>query len=93
MSRQVREQLTLYRPVTYEIKVPGHLNEQWTDWNGTLTITITAGADDWPITTLTGVMDQAGLQGLLRQLYAWGLPLLSARCLDYDWAEIDEPAS
>jgi hypothetical protein len=38
-----------------------------------------------PVTTLTGIIaDQAALQGLLRRLYALGLPLLSVICVTAD---------
>ena len=33
-----------------------------------------------PVTILTGILDQAALQGLLRRLYALGLPLISVVC-------------
>jgi hypothetical protein len=33
--------------------------------------------DGQPVTILTGIFDQAGLQGLLRRLYSLGLPLIS----------------
>ena len=35
-----------------------------------------------PVTTLTSTVDQAGLQGLLRRLYALGLPLISVERVD-----------
>ena len=35
-----------------------------------------------PVTTLTGRLNQAALQGLLRQLYSLGLPLISVVCVD-----------
>jgi hypothetical protein len=38
--------------------------------------------DGPPVTTLTGALDQAALQGLLRRLYALGLPLISVICLE-----------
>ena len=41
-------------------------------------------ADDPPFTTLTGPMDQAALQGLLRRLYSLGLPVISVQCVEYD---------
>jgi hypothetical protein len=69
--------LTLDRPVTYQIKVPGHLDESWSDWAGGMTIAVEVGGDGPPVTTLTGVVDQAALQGLLRRLYSLGLPLIS----------------
>jgi hypothetical protein len=35
-----------------------------------------------PVTTLTGTVDQAALQGLLRRLYCLGLPLISVICVE-----------
>jgi hypothetical protein len=40
--------------------------------------------DDRPVTTLTGAVDQAALQGLLRRLYSLGLPLISVECVECD---------
>jgi hypothetical protein len=40
-----KRKLTLDRPVSYQIKVPGHLDESWSDWSGGMTITVT-GEDD-----------------------------------------------
>jgi hypothetical protein len=77
-----KRKLTLDRPATYQIKVPGELNERWTDWNGEMTVTIAYDRDGLPITTLTGTFDQATLQSLLRRLYSLGLPLISVDCID-----------
>jgi hypothetical protein len=76
MMDNIKRKLTLY-PATYEIKVPGHLDQSWAEW--TAGMEITAGDEDNgpPVTTLTGTIDQAALQGLLRRLYAVGLPLIS----------------
>ena len=76
------KKLTLDRPATYQIKVPGHLDESWSDWAGGMTITVESEGDDPPITTLTGTVDQAALQGLLRRLYSLGLPLISVICVE-----------
>ncbi len=73
--------LTLDRPARYEIKVPGHLDETWSDWIEGVTITLEHGIDGSPVTRLTGTVDQAALHGLLRRLYALGLPLLSVVCV------------
>ena len=35
-----------------------------------------------PVTTLTGALDQAALHGLLRRLYALGLPLISVNFIE-----------
>jgi len=78
--KQVRQKLTLDRPATYQIKVPGLLDESWSDWDRKITITIDSDADGLPVTTLTGKVDQAALQGLLRRLYSLGLPLILVNC-------------
>jgi hypothetical protein len=82
MMEEPRPKLSLDRPATYQIKVPGHLDESWADWVGEMTITVESGDDGPPVTTLTGSVDQAALQGLLRRLYSLGLPLVSVICLE-----------
>jgi len=77
MMKKIKHKLSLDRPVTYQIKVPGHLNPSWSAWNGEMTIKEESDSDGRPVTTLTGTVDQAALQGLLRRLYALGLPLIS----------------
>ena len=82
MMKEVKQKLTLDRPATYQIKVPGHLDESWSDWAGRMTITVESEGEGLPVTTLTGTVDQAALQGLLRRLYSLGLPLISVNCVD-----------
>jgi hypothetical protein len=77
MMNKDREKLTLDQPATYQIAVPGHLDESWSLWDGKMTIAVTCKGDGSPVTILTGTVDQAALHGLLRRLYALGLPLLS----------------
>ena len=77
MMENAQRKLSLDRPVTYQIQVPGHLDESWSDWAGGMTITVESKGDGPPVTTLTGILDQAALQGLLRRLYSLGLPLIS----------------
>ena len=85
MMKTVKQKVTLDQPATYQIKVPGHLDESWSEWAGGMTITVENGDDGPPVTTLTGtVADQAALQGLLRRLYSFGLPLISV-----NWIELD----
>jgi hypothetical protein len=76
--------LTLDQPAAYQIKVPGHLDESWSDWAGGITDTVESDGDGLPFTTLTGTVDQAALQSLLRRLYSLGLPLISVTCVEYD---------
>ena len=82
MPSAVMQKLTLDLLATYEIVVPGELDESWTDWDGTVTITVAGEGDSLPFTLLTATVDQAALHGLLRRLYALGLPVISVRCLD-----------
>jgi hypothetical protein len=58
------QKLTLDRPVTYQIQVPGALDEKWLDWNGGMTATVKNDENGDPITFLTLTVDQAALQGL-----------------------------
>jgi hypothetical protein len=74
---------SLDRPATYEIKVPGRLDESWSDWLEGMAVRVTGGDDGATITTLTGVVvDQAALQGLLSRLYSLGLSLISVCCIE-----------
>ena len=82
MKRTIKP--SLYQPATYQIKVPGHIGESWSDWVGGMTITVESESDGPPITTIIGVLDQAALQGLLRRLYSLGLPLISVNCIVCD---------
>ena len=91
MTNRVKRKLTLDQPTTYEIKVPGHLDEAWSDWVGGMTITVGCGDDGPPTTTLTGVVDQAALHGLLRRLYCLGLPLMSVNWLGVAQKTEDAP--
>jgi hypothetical protein len=87
MMKKAKQKLTLDRPATYQIKVPGQLDESWSDWGGGMTISVESEGDDPPVTTLTGTFDQAALQGLLRRLYSLGLPLISVNCVEGDSEE------
>lgn len=84
MNKHSKQRLTLSLPATYQIKVPGHLDDSWADWDESMVITVQTEANAPPITTLTGSVDQAALQGLLRRLYALGLPLISVVLLNSD---------
>ena len=88
MIRKDKQKLTLDRPATYQIKVPGEIDQRWSDWAGGMTIAVDSESDgegnSYSVTTLTGTLDQAALQGLLRRLYSLGLPLISAICVEDD---------
>ena len=58
----------------YQIRIRGHLGDQWTGWFEGLTITLEEDGD----TLLTGpVVDQAALFGLLKKVRDAGMPLIS----------------
>jgi len=60
----------------YEIRLKGHLDNQWTEWFEGLTITLEENGN----TLLTGpVADQAALHGLLKKVRDLGMPLVSVR--------------
>jgi hypothetical protein len=84
MVEQTKNKLTLDRPTTYQIKVPGYLDESWSDWRDQVTIKVESEGEESPVTSLTGTFDQAALQGLLRRLYSLGLPLISVKCLEVE---------
>lgn len=67
------------QPTIYQIRIRGHLGDQWAEWFGGLTITQEAGGD----TLLTGaVVDQSALHGLLKKVRDLGMPLVSVNCVD-----------
>ncbi len=60
--------------LVYQIRIEGHIGQQWMDWFDGLAITLEEGGD----TILTGpVVDQAALYGLLKKVRDLGLPLVS----------------
>jgi hypothetical protein len=63
-------------PIAYEIKIEGHLSEQWTAWFGGLTITLEEDGE----TLISGVVTgQAALYGLLKKVRDLGMPLISVK--------------
>jgi hypothetical protein len=74
MSNELEPKTDPRQAVIYEIRLRGHLDSQWTDWFGGLTITLEEDGD----TLLTGpVIDQAALHGLLKKVRDLGMPLVS----------------
>lgn len=78
MSNQLNPNADLDQPMIYQIRLKGHLGQQWAASFEGLTLTLEENGD----TLLTGpVVDQAALYGLLRKVRDLGLPLLSVtRC-------------
>jgi len=74
------KKITLDAPQVYEIEAQGRLSDEHADWFDGMEITGGEDGADGPVTRLYGpVADQAALHGILRRLYALGLPLLLVR--------------
>ncbi len=84
MANRNKQKLTLDRPVTYQIKVPGELGESWSVWDEEIRITVEHDSEGLPFSTLIGMLDQAALQSLLRRLYSFGIPLISVNLVDIE---------
>ena len=77
-----RSNFTLTGSINYQIKIAGQPSENWSDWIDKVDIQTVTDLDGLPTTILTGTFDQAGLIGLLRQLYSSGYPLISVNCFE-----------
>jgi len=74
MSNKLDPKTNPGQPMVYQIRIKGHLGNQWTDWFDGLTITLEEDGD----TLLTGpVVDDAALHGLLKKVRDLGTSLLS----------------
>ena len=68
-----------FTSVIYEIKIKGHLDEQWSDWFEDMAFTHESDGT----TTLYGpVTDQAALHGILNGIRDLGLSLISVQRVD-----------
>ena len=81
--KKTKQKLTLDRPLTYQIRVPGELDERWSDLDGVMKVTYDGDENGLPVTTLAATIDQAALHGLLRRLYSQGVPLISVICIEF----------
>jgi hypothetical protein len=61
-------------PATYVIRVQGHLDRQWAGWLDDLVITHVPSGESQLVCR---VRDQAALHGLLNQLFALNITLVS----------------
>ena len=69
------------QPNIYQIRIKGHLGDQWSDWFEGLTITLEEGGE----TLITGALaDEAALHGLLKKVRDLGMPLLSVNRVQSD---------
>ena len=68
------------RPVTYQIKVEGRLNEGWSDWFSGMAVAL-----ENDVTILTGaVADQAALRGILTNIWDLNLTLISVSQMEME---------
>jgi hypothetical protein len=79
MSKDPKRKSDPSQPMVYQIRLKGHLGDQWTGWFEDMTITLDENGE----TLLTGpVVDQAALFGLLKKLRDVGIPLVSINRLE-----------
>ena len=78
MSKTPHPKIDASQPPVYEIRIEGHLDQQWTDWFEGMTITLEESGE----TLITGpVTDQSALFGLLKKVRDLGAPLLSVKSI------------
>lgn len=71
-------------PKIFQIKIKGHLGQQWASWFDGLTITLEEDGN----TLLTGtVIDQPALHGILKRIRDLGIPLLAVYQVEHKHIE------
>jgi hypothetical protein len=84
MSTPRRKAIPFDRPATYQIRVQGRVDPNWSDLMGGMATCLTIRESTLPVTTLQGELsDQAALHGVLNSLYELHLPVISVHCLSY----------
>lgn len=74
------------QPTVYQIRIKGHLSDEWTDWFESLTVTLEDNGD----TLLTGpVIDQAALHGLIKKVRDLGAPLVSVNPVQCNGSDLE----
>ncbi len=78
-----RKEFKIETPATYRIRVQGHIDPEWSELIGDMSITTESTIDRNPVTNLVGyLIDQAALSGALKALYDLRIPILSVENLD-----------
>jgi hypothetical protein len=75
-----------YKPERYEIRIKGHLDDQWADWFGGLSIRLEENGS----TLLSGPVDQSALYGLLKKVRDLGMALVSVNPVQPDQGDAPE---
>ena len=88
MTKQNGKRSHTSQPDIYQIRIEGHLDDQWTDWFEGLAISLEENGD----TFLTGpVIDQAALFGLLKKVRDLGMPLISLDRIEPTRVNLENP--
>lgn len=81
MSDKIKEVLNQNANMVYQIRIKGHLGDQWSEWFNGMTITLENNGD----TLLTGIItDQSQLHSLLKKIRDLGMPLISINVINSD---------
>lgn len=84
VNRSLRNAIPFDQPATYQIRVQGRIDPDWSDRLASMTIRLTGEEACPPVTTLQGELcDQAALAGVLNTLYELHLTVLCVLCLSY----------
>jgi len=81
--KQLDQDLSSYE-VAYQIKVQGQLDEEWSNWFSGMAVKFENEGDVPPMTTLTGVVDQSALHGILARIRDLNLKLVSVARIESD---------
>jgi hypothetical protein len=78
MSSEQKSEQNPDQPNIFQIRIQGHLSQQWQDWFEGLRITLEADGN----TLLSGpVVDQSALHGILKKIRDLGIPLVSVNSI------------
>jgi hypothetical protein len=78
-----RPSSSMFEPATYRIGILGTLDKKWSDYCGGMTIEHDIVLNQYPMTTLTGMLtDQSALVGVINSLYDMGCPILLVECVE-----------
>jgi hypothetical protein len=79
MSTKSNQKPDTNQRISYQIRIQGHLSQEWNDWFANASITRQEGGET---TLICREMDQAALHGLLKKFRDVGITLLEITCLD-----------
>ena len=80
MPNNANSKSNQHQAMLYQIRIKGHLGDQWAEWFGGLIITLEEDGH----TLLTGpVVDQAAMYALLRKVRDLGMTLVSVNQVEH----------